>query len=184
MTLLAASSTQPKYASIAYDLALEGKSPDGNIWSGWAAYGELAKPLMQHAKLEVPALEREEAAALIIGLHRNRELVGREFVARRLQGRRSDGRPQRSTTMLSSDTSSHRMATPDASGTKSHHTSSDAAGRALHSMTRPSLDVPDRVLAEDVRETGPDRRRSDGPSARQPLVSFVWMQRSGRTAEL
>lgn len=77
-TLLAASSTQSDYQSLAYNLALQGQSPDGVIWPGWAAYGELAKPLANHKQLEIPALVREEAAALIVGLQRTRELFGGE----------------------------------------------------------------------------------------------------------
>lgn len=58
--------------------AIDGKPPSGYIWPGWAAYGELARPIHDFPKLEVSALDRMEAAGIAKGLEVTKQLVGRK----------------------------------------------------------------------------------------------------------
>ncbi|EGG06776.1 uncharacterized protein MELLADRAFT_106244 [Melampsora larici-populina 98AG31] len=77
LTLLSASSLDPTSKSIAWDLtALKGEMPSGYIWPGWAAYGELAKPIYGFPKLEIGSLEREEAVGMAIGLQLTKQILG------------------------------------------------------------------------------------------------------------
>ncbi|KAH9815359.1 mitochondrial ribosomal death-associated protein 3-domain-containing protein [Melampsora americana] len=77
LTLISASSLDTTSKSLAWDLtAMKGEIPSGYIWPGWAAYGELVKPIYGFPKLEIGSLDREEAVGMALGLQLTKQILG------------------------------------------------------------------------------------------------------------